>query len=1604
MRFNGADRTTSLVSSTELTATIPASDLTTAGTFTITVFNPAPGGGISNAQTFTVNHPVPVTNSILPSSKTVGDAGFIMTVTGANFVSGSIVRFDGVARATNLIRSTELTATIPASDLTTAGTFNIIVFNPAPGGGASNAQTFIVNNPAPTTSSISPSNKIVGEAGFSMTVKGTNFIPASVVRFNGADRATNLVSSTELTATISASDLTTAATFNITVFNPGPGGGNSNAQTFTVNNPAPTSTSISPSSKTVGDAGFTMTVDGTNFVAGSVVRFNGSDRTTTFVSSTRLTATVAASDLTTVGTFSVTVFNPAPGGGTSNAQTFTVNAANNPAPTITSTSPTSKTVGDAQFTMTVNGTNFVAGSVVKFDGSNRATTFVNSTQLNITIPESDLMTAGTFNITVFNPPPGGGTSNAQTFTVNNPIPTTTNLSPSNKTVGEAGFTLTVQGTNFVPGSVVKLGGSNRPTSFVNSMALTAAIPASDLTTAGAFNITVFNPLPGGGTSNAQTLTVSPVGNPLPTLASVSPTSKTVGAAQFTMIVNGTNFVSSSMVKFNGSDRPTTFVNGTELTATIPASDLTTPGTFNITVFNPPPGGGTSNAKTFTVSTADNPVPTLTSIMPTSKTVGDAGFIMTVKGTNYIPASVVSFGGSNRPTAFLSSMELIATIPPSDLTTAGTFNITVFNPLPGGGTSNAQTFTVSPVDNPVPTLVSISPTSKTVGDGQFMMTVTGANFVSGCTVRFNGSDRPTTFINSTQLTAMIPAGDLTAAGTFNISVFNSAPGGGTSTAQTFTVNNPVPATTSISPANKTVGDADFAMIVNGQNFVSESVVRFNGSNRPTTFVNNTELTATILASDLITAGTFNITVFNLAPGGGTSNAQAFIVRPQNVTLRNVSPTSGNRLETLNVVFTGTNFIGGVTSVNVGKYITVNSRTVDSPTSLKANLTITAFAVTGQRAFSVTNIVAPDSVTSEPMLFTVNNPAPILEKIDPAFGGRRQSLEVVFKGKEFFNDASSVNVGQGITVESTTVDDQTTLRAVLTIAGDATPGGRNFFVTNSGPGGGRSDNLTFTVKQNRAPSITHTPSSPHPSGQEIPVQALIVDDDSVGIRATLYYRQGGEANFNAIGMTSSSSTFQKNIPADAVTSRGVEYFITAEDADSLTSRLPVSGIFSIQIQVDKEAKPDPQPHGSTQNAYRLISMPLDLNDKSPGAVLQDDLGEYDDTRWRFSEFLANQTYAEFPNTSPMTPGKAFWLIAVEAGKVIGTGAGKSNRTDAKYAVALHHQWNFIGNPFNFAIPVGNLRLKSGGQSPPNLYFYNGTWNDPFITPVRDMRPFEGYAVYSNALSGDTLFIDPDLSLRETLTPESNETLWSIRILAESRQARDVNNVATVVASASRARDRMDHPEPPGVGEYVSVYFPHRDWVPTSPGYCTDARPEFSQGEIWSFEVASNIRDQVNLTFAGVAEVPEGFEVWVMDEALQLSQNLRESNRYAVAGSGPEHPKKLKLIVGRAEFVAASLTQVKVIPASYEMSQNFPNPFNPATTIRYGLPKAERVTLKVYNPLGEEVVTLIDNASKEAGYHAAIWDGRNQSRQQVASGIYFYRLLAGSFVMVKKMVLVQ
>jgi CSLREA domain-containing protein len=194
----------------------------------------------------------------------------------------------------------------------------------------------------------------------------------------------------------------------------------------TPDNPYPMITTLAPNTAQPGGSGFPLTVNGYNFLAGSIIYWKGSPKTTTFVNSRVLRAAILQADLAAAGTALVTVTNPAPGGGPSNEVAFTISS-DNPSPSITALIPETRGAGWPSFSLTVNGSNFLPSlsgetlSVVLWNGFARPTAVVSDSQLRVTIPKIDLAAIGTASITVSNSPPGGGFSLPATFTIGPPF-------------------------------------------------------------------------------------------------------------------------------------------------------------------------------------------------------------------------------------------------------------------------------------------------------------------------------------------------------------------------------------------------------------------------------------------------------------------------------------------------------------------------------------------------------------------------------------------------------------------------------------------------------------------------------------------------------------------------------------------------------------------------------------------------------------------------------------------------------------------------------------------------------------------------------------------------------------------------------------------------------------------------------------------------------------------------------------------------------------------------------------------------------------------------------------------------------------------------------
>src|SRR5215469_13506413 len=194
-----------------------------------------------------------------------------------------------------------------------------------------------------------------------------------------------------------------------------------------------------------------------------------------------------------------------------------------------------------------------------------------------------------------------------------------------------------------------------------------------------------------GCSGSSGSSTPPAPTPaVPTLSSLSSTSVAAGTGGLVLTLSGAGFLSNSTVDWNGATIPTIYVNSGQLTGQVPVADLAVAGQFQITVVNPGTGGGSSAPLVFTVT---NPSPLLSTISPTSAILGTASLPIAVTGSKFVTGSSIEWNGTMLPTSYVSSTQLTAQIPASDLAAATYAQVSVLNPTPGGGGSNSIGFSV-----------------------------------------------------------------------------------------------------------------------------------------------------------------------------------------------------------------------------------------------------------------------------------------------------------------------------------------------------------------------------------------------------------------------------------------------------------------------------------------------------------------------------------------------------------------------------------------------------------------------------------------------------------------------------------------------------------------------------------------------------------------------------------------------------------------------------------------------------------------------------------------------------------------------------------------------
>jgi hypothetical protein len=800
----------------------------------------------------------------------------------------------------------------------------------------------------PVILSLSPSSALAGTGSFTLTVNGANFAAGAQARWNGATRQTTLIDSSKVQVTILTGDLVAAMTANITVTNPGAPA--SSPVQFRVLPNDPQLTSLSPGTVAINSTATVIQVVGQNFGTQSVVRVNGSSRPTDFINDTQLNATLPDTDFKFSTTLNITVMNP--NSRLSNTLPLTVSATGG-TPSITALDPPNVKANTGGFFLFIIGTNFVQNSTVRVNGAVRSILFQDAQHLRVQILGSDIAQPGNVSITVTNP--NGQVSQPATLVVTNATaPILQAISPQSVVAGSPSFTLAITGQNFTAGATVKIGSATRSATFVDAQRLNFTVLTSDILNAGSIPITVVTPGTQGGTSNSLQLFV--VSKDAPTVTSITPSSVTVGTTQLKFLLNGTKFLIDDVVLVNGVPRVTEFISSTQLAVTLLAGDVDSAAVLNVAVTRKD-ASDTSAPVQLTVTAAQ--APAITAFNPTSGNVGAQPFTLVVAGRNFTANSIVTIDGDPRSTTFISASELRVGITAADLASPRQLSIAVVNP--GGVTSPPV---LLPIVLPVPTITALNPASVTSGDSGFTVTVTGSNFSTRSIVNVNGVPKPTTFVTSTgALTAAVAASEIAAPGNLTITVTD-----GTLVSAPAQLVVRRPTITSITPNVLPFGAVSERITVQGENFLTTSVVVFNGVALPTEFNADGSLSATLTGTQLNNPGTFFVFVRN-SPESTSLGVLVVVASAGAPAITSIEPTTLLvNADSRELIIRGTNFVERSTLQIEGS---TRTPSFASPTEIR--YTLTTEDVASQRVLHI-RVANPDGAVSNEVTLLVGSSTP------------------------------------------------------------------------------------------------------------------------------------------------------------------------------------------------------------------------------------------------------------------------------------------------------------------------------------------------------------------------------------------------------------------------------------------------------------------------------------------------------------------------------------------------------------------------------------------------------------------------------------------------------
>ena len=511
-----------------------------------------------------------------------------------------------------------------------------------------------------------------------------------------------------------------------------------------------------------------------------------------------------------------------------------------------------------------------------------------------------------------------------------------------------------------------------------------------------------------------------------------------------------------------------------------------------------------------------------------------------------------------------------------------------------------------------------------------------------------------------------------------------------------------------------------------------------------------------------------------------------------------------------------------------------------------------------------------------------------------------------------------------------------------------------------------------------------------GMPIRVQGVLKDLNGIA-SAELYLQQGGSTESIVIPMVAlNDSIYEVSIADSLVTIKNFRAFIRGDDNMAYTgeSQKLTPSVKYGESELTTLIENSIYPNGIPTEKWRMLSFPGDLdnplieNPKDEGHVFY--VWDLDDSTW----IVPDSIY----------PGNAYWFKHIYEDPVpFSSDSGIAIPLDS-YTINLKNGWNMVGSPFAFPVEV---------SADPNevsaLYFFGDSTNrDGWTAEEYTMNPWAGYAIHTNLESASIELLPFPKEDQESNAGRLAEEGWTILLSAETDKYIDRTGKIGRNRNASSEKDDIDTPRLPSIGKGLSVAISIDNG--SSYNYSSDIRSVDEQNGVWNVSIFSSTNPGT-VKFMAIDEgsFPSDIVVSVLDIQTReiytdaLSNPIIINDRLSLG-------YELKFVIGDQYYVESMLLEIlSQIPSEFVLGKNYPNPFNPVTRLDYLLPRRSDVSIRIYNMLGQEIITLLEQ-EQSYGEYSILWNGLDRSGKQVASGVYFTELKAGSIRRVTKMLLLK